>query len=296
MRIALMAVLTLLQVPPALSPESIVDDVGKLTAARDNDARFDALREMLRARNLTATVEPFTIEKPLDREPRTRGRNVVVSIGEGVEYVLVGAHYDAERLPDGSLSQGAVDNGASAVMLVRLAESLRNGAPPVRVRIVWFDMEEVGLVGSRRYLEAHAGDRIGAMLNFDINGYGDTVLFGAPAGGEDARLRKVSVETCASEGIDCLRFAMMPPGDDRTFGRAKIPTLSIATLPAVEAHQLWLTLHAGAASGLAPGTVPAVMRTIHTPDDVLAKIDGGSVARIHRFALALVRHLGASRQ
>jgi hypothetical protein len=88
----------------------------------------------------------------------------------------------------------------------------------------------------------------------------------------------------------------MPPGDDRSFGRAKIPTLSVATLPAVEAHQLWLMLHGGANSGLAPGTVPAILQTIHTSADTLSKIDGASVARMHRLALALIRHLSASRR
>ena len=62
------------------------------------------------------------------------------------------------------------------------------------------------------------------------------------------------LETCASEGIDCLRFAGMPPGDDRSFGARKIPTLSIAILPAAEAHQLWLMLHARNA-GLEKGFV-----------------------------------------
>jgi Zn-dependent M28 family amino/carboxypeptidase len=48
-----------------------------------------------------------------------------VTFGAGPELVVIGAHYDAARLPDGSLSRGAVDNAASSVMLVRVAEALR---------------------------------------------------------------------------------------------------------------------------------------------------------------------------
>ena len=294
----LAAALTLAQSAPALSPASLVDDVRKLTVARDNDERFEALTEMLRARNLAFTVEPFTLEKPVGNEPRTRGRNIVVSLGEGAEEILVGAHYDAVHLPGGSQGPGAVDNGASCVMLVRLAETLRAERLSMRVRIVWFDIEEYGLVGSAHYVDAHTADRIVAMLNFDINGYGDTVLFGPPAGvpeSGDARLRRAFMQTCGNEEIDCLRFARMPPGDDRSFGKAGIATLSIALLPAAEAHQVWLLLNAGANSGLAPGTAPAIFRTIHTADDVVAKVDGASIARVHGFAAALVRHLSASR-
>jgi acetylornithine deacetylase/succinyl-diaminopimelate desuccinylase-like protein len=289
--------LTLLLQAPAVSPESLADDVGKLAAATDNEQRFDALAGMLKAHNIAFAVEPFTIDKPVGAEPRTSGRNIVVTFGEGgdtIDTILVGAHYDAARLRDGSLSRGAVDNAASSVMLVRLAEALLDDRPQVRIRIVWFDMEELGLLGSARYLEAHASDRVRAMINFDINAYGDTILFGAPAGGEHAGLRKAMLETCGKEEVDCIRFPRMPPGDDRNFGKAAIPTLSIAILPAAEVHQLWLLLEGGAKSGLAEGTAPAIMRTIHTPDDVPAKVDGAAIARMHRFAGSLVRRLSAS--
>ena len=167
----LLAFVTILQTIPAAGPQtaSLVEDAGRLAAATSNEARFDALTALLRGRGLTFAVEPFTIEKPLGREPRTEGRNVVVTLGEGSEEVVIGAHYDAVRLADGSLSQGAVDNAASSVMLIRLADALRTEKLPVRIRVVWFDMEELGLVGSAHYVKQHGADRIGAMLNFDIN-------------------------------------------------------------------------------------------------------------------------------
>jgi hypothetical protein len=37
----------------------------------------------------------------------------------------VGAHYDAARLPDGRVTGGVMDNGAAAVILTRVAETLR---------------------------------------------------------------------------------------------------------------------------------------------------------------------------
>jgi hypothetical protein len=274
----------LLQLAPALSPASLVDDVRKISVATTNEQRFDALTGLLRARNIPFTVEPFTIDKPLRNEPRTEGRNIVVTLGEGAEEILVGAHYDAVRLGDGSLSRGAVDNAGSSVMLVRLADALRSERLARRVRVVWFDMEELGLIGSTRYLAAHAGDRITTMLNFDINAYGDTILFGDPPGGDSAPLRTAILQTCAEEQADCMRFGALPNSDDRPFGKAGIPTLSIAMLPAAEAHQLWLLLEG--VKGSAP---PAVLSVIHTAEDVIEKVDGASIARMHRFALALLK-------
>jgi hypothetical protein len=294
-----LAALALLQAPAVTAAETFVADVRRITDANDNDQRFDALTALLTAKGVAFTVEPFTVGAQQGRDTRTRGRNVVATIGQGAREIVVGAHYDAVWLPDGTFGRGAVDNAASSVMLVHLAHAVQAQALPVRVTFVWFDMEEGGLLGSAKYLEAHPAlsttARPRAMLNFDINGYGDTVLFAAPAGGADPALRQAMLQTCAIEAIDCIRFDQMPPSDDRSFGRAKIPTLSIAQIPAAEVHQLWLMLHAGQSSGLAPGFAPPIFRTIHTPEDVLGKIDGATLARGQRLALALLRQLAATR-
>jgi len=285
------ALLMLLQAASAAAPQAtaLVEDARRLTVAATNEARFEALTAMLRSRGLTFTVEPFTIEKPVGREPRTEGRNVVVTLGEGPQDVVIGAHYDAVRLPDGSLSRGAVDNAASSVMLIGLAETLRAEPLPLRIRVVWFDMEEIGLIGSAQYVKQHATDRIAAMLNFDINAYGDTIMFGPAERPESAALRRAFVQTCAAEDIPCVGFAQMPPGDDRSFVRAGVPTISVAIVPAIDVHQLWLMMNAGANSGLAQGMAPSILRTIHTPEDSPDKLNEEAMFRVQRFAVSLVR-------
>lgn len=291
--LAMCALAVLLQAAPGqeTAPAGLAADVGRLASSTSNEARFDAVVALLKGRELPFTVEPFAIDTPVGREPRTAGRNIVVTLGQGAEDLVIGAHYDAARLQDGTLSQGAVDNAASSVLLVRLAEALRGGTAARRVRIVWFDMEELGLLGSAHYLKAHAGDRIAAMLNFDINAYGNTVLFGPSERPDNAAVRRAVVETCAAEAVPCVGFPQMPPGDDRPFVAAGIPTVSIARLPAVEAHQLWLLMNAGADSGLAKGTAPPIFRTIHTAEDTPQKINEAQMAGVLRFAVSLARAL-----
>jgi hypothetical protein len=87
----------------------------------------------------------------------------------------------------------------------------------------------------------------------------------------------------------------MPPGDDRTFTQRGIPTLSLATLPEGEAHQLWLMMNAGASSGLAKETVPSILRTIHTAEDTASKVNGEAMARTLRFIVALVGNVARLR-
>ena len=290
---AALVLATLLQAPSAQAQSSstLVDDAGRLAAATSNEGRFDALTALLKARGLTFTVEPFTIEKAVGREPRTEGRNVVVTIGDGAETILIGAHYDAARIPDGTLSRGAVDNAASSVMLIRLAEALRTEALPVRVRFVWFDMEELGLLGSARYVADHASERPAAMLNFDINAFGDTIVFGPSDAKENAALRRAFVQTCAAEDVPCVGFPRMPPGDDRSFVKAGVPTISVGIVRALEVHQLWLMMNGVGNSGLAEGFVPGIVKTLHTADDTVDKLNEATMSRMQRFALTFVRAL-----
>ena len=289
----LLALVALFQTAPAPDTQAapMADDVAKLAASTTNEERFDVLTAMLAARKIAYTIEPFTIDKPLSREPRTAGRNIVVTLGDSEGGIVIGAHYDAARLADGSLSKGAVDNAASTVLLVRLAEALRADKLPVPVRIVWFDMEELGLIGSARYAKAHSSDRITAMLNFDINAYGNTIVFGPSGRKDNAALRRTLGQTCAVEDIDCIGFAQMPPGDDRSFVQAGIPAISIAILPAIEAHQLWLMMNAGANAGLAQGTSPAILRTIHTSEDTPDKVNEEAMNVMLRFAVSLVKNV-----
>jgi Zn-dependent M28 family amino/carboxypeptidase len=225
----------------------------------------------------------------MGREPRTAGRNVVMTFGSGLGEIVVGAHYDAVRLPDGSLSRGAVDNAASSVMLVRMAEALKADPLPGRVRIVWFDMEELGLLGSAEYVRKHAADTITAMVNFDVNAYGKTIVFGPSDRKENAVLRRALLEVCASEDVPCVGFPQMPPGDDRSFVKAGIPTISIGVVPEVDAHQLWLMMNAGRDTGLVPNTVPPILRTIHTADDNTSKLDEDTMRTMLRVSLGVVR-------
>jgi len=68
--------------------------------------------------------------------------------------------------------------------------------------------------------------------------------------------------------------ASLPYGDDRLFGEARFPTLSVASLSPTERHQMWLLMNAAATSGLTAGTTPDIFSIIHTPNDVSAKVDG----------------------
>jgi len=84
--------------------------------------------------------------------------NVVAEIpgsDAGGEYVLVGGHLDSWQL-----GTGAEDNGTGAASVMAVAEAIKAiGLQPKRtIRFVLFGGEEEGLLGSIRYVRAHAAE------------------------------------------------------------------------------------------------------------------------------------------
>jgi Zn-dependent M28 family amino/carboxypeptidase len=152
-------------------------------------------------------------------------------------------------------------------------------------------MEEIGLAGSRHFASLVDKASVAAMVNVDIAGYGDTILSGAAPGAES--LRQSLARVCAARNYACLAFSSLPTSDDRSFQAAGIPAISLAVLPALEAHQIWLLLNGGKESGLTPGFAPSILRTIHTPEDTADKLTPQGMTLIYDTVVDLVLELDA---
>lgn len=81
------------------------------------------------------------------------------------EIVFVGAHYDA-------LCAAADDNSTGVAAVVEIARVLKDRNFPRTVRFIGFDLEEMQLVGSTRYVTTKAAnDNIVAAIVFDSIGF-----------------------------------------------------------------------------------------------------------------------------
>lgn len=261
-----------------------------------NAERLAELRKILDERKIPYEVQTFdsrAIGGPGE------GRNLVATFGSGSfasghREIVVGAHYDAVKLKDGSLSRGMVDNGAGVMALVRLAEALRGQALRHRVRVVFFDQEEICLCGSKSFVAARKPEEVAAAVNVDIMASGDALLFGGGKKEGNAPVYRALQRVCAERRLSCLEFPSFPTGDDRSFEAAGIPNVSVAFVPAAEGHQLWLMLNAGPEAGLEKGFAPKILKTIHTPGDTLDKVDPATLERAPGVLLDLLRELDAA--
>jgi Zn-dependent M28 family amino/carboxypeptidase len=251
--------------------------------------RLAALEALLKREGLVYEIQPFD-GGPKERP--ARGYNVVVTLGAGDSDILLTAHYDAKVLKDGTLAGAVVDNAASVVALVQAAGVLRGDKLSHRLRIVFFDQEELGLLGAHAYAAGPDAGRVAAVINFDVNGYGDTAFFAEP---KAAPLAAAVRRACLAAGQDCLAFPNYPPSDHLAFRGIGVPETSISFLPAREVHQMWLMFNAGQTSGLPDGFAPRALSLIHTPDDNMSAIEPATIERAGRLAVELVRAADAIR-
>jgi aminopeptidase YwaD len=110
--------------------------------------------------------------KTTDKNVEQTSFNVVADIpgtDKDEEYALVGAHYEGH-----DIAQGAIDSGSGAATVIEMARVLNNVRDQIkrRIRFVCFGVEEIGLFGSKAYVEQHAGelDKLRFMLNLDAAG------------------------------------------------------------------------------------------------------------------------------
>jgi Zn-dependent M28 family amino/carboxypeptidase len=269
--------------PVTATPEQLHAAVAAY-AQPTHDGRLATLKAQLDAAGLPYTVETFEGR----RSPDKTGYNVVVRLGpETGKEILLTAHYDAVVLKGGKLADGAVDNAASVVAMIETARRLK-GRTKHPVRLILFDQEELGLVGAREWIKAHGIDNVAAVINADVNGNGDTLMYGLNNGAQSAFMVDVVKAVCAARALSCLDFPEYPPSDDRAFSAAGAPVVSLGHQPKAEAEKMRAFLLNPPATGSGPFEVPAVLALIHTPNDTIDKVEPATLTQAAATFEALV--------
>lgn len=113
----------------------------------------------------------------LEDELQNDSHNVIATI-KGSKYpeeiIAFTAHYDSV-----SYSKGAYDNATGSTAIMQLLDYYKNNLPERTLKFIWCGSEEMGLLGSKAYLEAHKDeiekykfclnvDMIGVTIGFDI--------------------------------------------------------------------------------------------------------------------------------
>ncbi|MDG9717029.1 M28 family metallopeptidase [Streptomyces sp. DH24] len=128
-------------------------------------ASLDYVKARLDAAGFTTTIQQFTYSG------RT-GYNLIADWpgGDTNRVVMAGSHLDSVSSGPGINDNGS---GSAAVLETALAVARAQYKPTKHLRFAWWDAEELGLVGSRHYVNSlSVGNRatISGYLNFDMIG------------------------------------------------------------------------------------------------------------------------------
>jgi len=121
-------------------------------------------------------VEPFgdKYEHHFDfetKKEKVHGINIL-GIFKGAEkqneYIVVSAHYDHLGIIDGKIYNGADDDASGTSALFAFAEYLTKNPPKHSVILAAFDAEEMGLQGSKYFVDKMKTSKIVANVNMDM--------------------------------------------------------------------------------------------------------------------------------
>ena len=152
------------------------------------------------------------------------------------KYIVVSAHYDHLGMMGGATFNGANDNASGVATMLYLAQHFAKKKPKYTMVFVAFGAEEVGLLGSKYYVNnpAFPLKKIKFLLNLDLNGTGEegaTVVNGTIHKKAFLRLTEINNEQDLLEKIKVRGPAAN--SDHYWFSQQGVPAFFIYTLGGV---------------------------------------------------------------
>ncbi|GGM50368.1 hypothetical protein GCM10012275_21560 [Longimycelium tulufanense] len=163
--------------PPDIPVADVQEHLRQLQVIADNNggnrahgrpgfkASLDYIKGQLDAAGFQTAIQRFTVNG-------TTGYNLLAdwSGGDPNNVLMVGAHLDGVRA-----GPGINDNGSGSAAILEVARTIgrQNVKPTKHLRFAWWGAEELGLRGSRHYVNSLTRterSKIKAYLNFDMVG------------------------------------------------------------------------------------------------------------------------------
>jgi Zn-dependent M28 family amino/carboxypeptidase len=250
---------------------NISKNISEITSGANSIERGGKIRAELEKTGIKFTVEKFTAKA---RNGNTvSGENIIAEIPnpKATKTILLGAHYD--RVSKG---KGALDNASGSAAALELLKIFKaNPLKNFSLKAAFWDMEEVGLVGSREYVRAQSETGLPLIyINFDVFGYGDTIWLWTE--NESTDFSKAVEETAKKENVKAVISKDYPPSDHLSFAQTKTETYSFSLLNKNEIEGILKVLKGEKVSA---ENFPRILLTIHTEEDTTEKIEPEAIAK-----------------
>ncbi len=155
------------------------------------------------------------------------------------EIVVIGAHYDhvgygyygaLDRAKIGQIHNGADDNASGISALIEVARAFSESQPKRSLLFIAFDAEEMGLLGSRHYVNYQPikpVENTVAMINLDMVGRNETELLWVGGGFYGHDIKNIAERANTLVGFELLYNVglLSFASDQAPFLRREIPAL-----------------------------------------------------------------------
>lgn len=223
---------------PGLFPVIWIQD-GKFTHSLAQQQQKNAVIEIRPEFLDGAKSIDFDIEAILREDLVTQ--NVIGYIpGKKKDFICVSAHYDhLGEIADTVMFPGANDNASGIAMLMYLMKYYSEHPPKYSMAFMAFGAEEVGILGSKHYVEnpLFPLEKIKFLINCDISGTGDegiTVVNGTIHKKQFKKLSKINNEKGYLEKVKVRGRAAN--SDHFWFTQRQVPCFFIYTMGGIKAY------------------------------------------------------------
>lgn len=164
----------------------------------------------------------------LEDELQNDSHNVVATI-EGSskkdEVVVFSAHYDSV-----SYSKGAYDNATGSTAIMQLLAYFNENKPERTLKFVWCGSEEMGLLGSKAYVESHKEELNKYKLCINVDMIGVTLGYDIACCTANISLVNYVKYFAAIEGFPISARQGVYSSDSTPFADAGVPSMSFARI------------------------------------------------------------------
>jgi hypothetical protein len=247
----------------------------EVMSGKETEERFTIVLKALQAAKITYSLDPFDYFIPGPYGGKSfKGTNIIADFGSKSKTLLIATHFDRRaRTP------GANDNASCVAAAISALEKLIKTQPlgNIKVRFLFPDMEEMGLIGSEGYVKNHGvGDIIG-MASFEMCGIGGAFgIWDIQDDLESSLIVKALQAAGEKEGIYNGTIGVIPrnSSDHRVFYREGIPSVGVTIIPESDEKLLReYIMDPNAFKWLSVKNRPRVFQTYHTDKDLPETLD-----------------------
>jgi len=200
-----------------------------------------------------------------------QGTNIIVDAGnlKSKKHIILSAHFDVV-----SGSPGANDDASAIAILIDVIEKLRKLKLNKKVRIIFFDDEEIGRFGSISYIKKFGMEDLIAVYHLELCGYGDAIgLWPITKVNEDSPALKIIEKILREKKIYFEKIGKLPVfwGDQDSFlNRGFKNTLCITVAPKEDKEAIKRFAKGNVLKiifDFYAGRIPKMFKLYHSPED-----------------------------